>query len=63
MSDLPRRVVDNTENRRFVEVTANSQAAVFFAALRTLSIRPNYGPSCGGTVITLIGTGFCNTGR
>jgi hypothetical protein len=31
--------------------------------MRTLSIRPNYGPSCGGTLITLIGTGFCDTGR
>ena len=39
---------------------ANGQAAVFFAQMNTLSIRPNYGPSCGGTLITLIGTGFCD---
>jgi len=58
--DLPRRVLENVEHRTFTQVMANGSAAVFFAALRTTSIRPNYGPSCGGTLITLIGTGFCD---
>jgi hypothetical protein len=58
--DLPRRVSENVENRRFTYIMANGSAAVFFAALRTTSIRPNYGPSCGGTLITLIGSGFCD---
>lgn len=26
-------------------------------------MRPNLGPSSGGTIISLIGTGFCNTSR
>lgn len=29
--------------------------------MRSLSVRPNYGPSCGGTLITIVGTGFANT--
>lgn len=26
-------------------------------------MKPNYGPSTGRTFVTLIGTGFCDTGR
>jgi hypothetical protein len=31
--------------------------------MRIMSVRPNYGPSCGGTLISLLGTGFADTGR
>jgi hypothetical protein len=33
----------------------------FFLALRTMSVRPNYGPSTGGTLISLLGIGFADT--
>lgn len=31
--------------------------------MRIMSVRPNYGPSSGKTLITLIGTGFANTNK
>lgn len=31
--------------------------------MRIISTKPNYGPSTGGTITSLIGTGFCDTGR
>ena len=63
MVDLPRLVKDKTENRKFIEVVANKNMLVLFAVMRTLSIRPNYGPSSGGTIVTLLGTGFADTSR
>ncbi|CAK72743.1 unnamed protein product (macronuclear) [Paramecium tetraurelia] len=59
--DLPRKIV--LEDRKFTNMYANGQAAAFFASLRTISMKPNHGPSTGGTIISLIGTGFCDTGR
>ena len=32
-------------------------------AMRTISVQPNYGPSIGGTLISLIGTGFADSGK
>lgn len=61
MCDLPRRVV--VSDRKFTEILANGEAAAFFAGMRIMSLRPNYGPSSGGTLMTLIGAGFCDTGR
>lgn len=29
--------------------------------MRVMSVRPNYGPSNGGTLISLLGTGFADT--
>lgn len=31
--------------------------------MRIMSVRPNYGPSSGGTLITLLGTGFADTSK
>jgi len=31
--------------------------------MRVISVKPNYGPSSGNTLINLIGTGFANTGK
>lgn len=42
-------------------VIANSAAV--FSPLRILSVQPNYGPSIGGTLISLIGTGFADTSK
>ena len=40
----------------------NQNSALFFAPLRVSSVRPFCGPSQGGTMISLIGTGFKDTG-
>ena len=32
-------------------------------ALRIMSVRPNYGPSSGETLISLLGTGFAETSK
>ncbi|EGR29393.1 rcc1 family hect domain protein, putative [Ichthyophthirius multifiliis] len=61
--DLPRKITQNTQNRKFSEIHATSNSAVFFAPMRIMSVRPNYGPSCGGTLISLLGTGFTETGK
>ncbi len=57
---------------------ANIHSAVFFSCniniyleiiidlskeIRVMSARPDYGPSSGGTIISLLGTGFADTGR
>ena len=31
--------------------------------MRTISVRPNNGPSSGGTLISLLGTGFADTSK
>ncbi|KRW99588.1 Regulator of chromosome condensation 1/beta-lactamase-inhibitor protein II [Pseudocohnilembus persalinus] len=63
ITDLPKMISENTQNRRFTEICATQNAAVFFAPMRIMSVRPNYGPSSGKTLITLIGTGFANTNK
>jgi hypothetical protein len=41
----------------------NSNSSIFFAPLRVASIRPFCGTSQGRTMITVIGTGFKDTGK
>lgn len=35
----------------------------YFIAMRTISVRPNSGPSSGGTLISLLGTAFADTSK
>lgn len=58
--DLPRKVEINTENRIFTSVFCNKDTAVAFAPIRVYSISPNCGPQSGGTLLSIIGTGFVN---
>ncbi len=37
-------------------MTCNDQAIVLFAPMRVYSMSPRCGPSCGGTVLSIIGT-------
>ena len=58
---MPRKIT--IEDRKFTNIYANGLASAFFASMRIISTKPNYGPSTGGTITSLIGTGFCDTGR
>lgn len=59
----PRRIEAHTEGRIFTDVFSNCHSTLFFAKARIISIRPDSGPSSGNTMLSLIGTGFCNTGK
>ena len=54
--DKPRRIESKTENREFTALICNDQAVVLFAPMRVYSVSPRCGPSCGGTVLSIIGT-------
>ena len=41
----------------------NNTSTLFFAKARIISIRPESGPSSGNTMLSLVGTGFSNTGN
>lgn len=58
---MPRKL--EIEDRKFTNILANGNAAAFFASMRIISMKPNLGPSTGGSIMSLIGTGFCDTGR
>jgi len=59
--ELPRKIEINTENRIFTEIFVNQDSAIAFAPIRVFSISPNCGPSSGGTLLSIIGTGFLNS--
>ena len=48
----------NTVNRIFSEIYASDDTVAFFAPIRAYSISPKCGPVNGGTIVTIIGTGF-----
>ena len=51
---------ENTENRIFSDIVSTLNSTIFFANMRVISVKPNYGPSTGNTLINLLGTGFVN---
>ena len=59
----PRKIEAHTEGRIFTDVFSNRTSSLFFAKARIISIRPESGPSSGNTMISLVGTGFSNTGN
>ena len=63
--DLPRKIEINTENRIFSNVfcSKNMSLAAFYAPTRVYSISPNSGPVSGGTLMSIIGTGFFNSDK
>lgn len=63
LQDLPRLVETHVEGRFFSAVFLNQSTALLFAPMRLSSVRPCCGPSSGKTMITLIGTGFKDTGE
>lgn len=60
---MPRAVETHLESRLCEQLFSNSNATLIFASMRVVSVRPQNGPSTGGTLISLIGTGFTDTGR
>jgi hypothetical protein len=61
MEDLPRKIELNTENRLFSDVFCNKNVVGFYAPVRVYSLSPNCGPSHGGTLLSIIGTGFVDS--
>jgi IPT/TIG domain len=58
LEDLPRKIELNTENRYFTDVFTNKEMVGFYAPIRIFSISPRCGPAYGGTLLSIIGTGF-----
>lgn len=58
IEDLPRKIELNTENRYFTDVFCNKDMVSFYAPVRVFSISPKCGPAHGGTLLSIIGTGF-----
>lgn len=58
IEDLPRKIELNTENRYYSDVFCNKDMVAFYAPIRVFSISPNCGPAYGGTLLSIIGTGF-----
>ena len=63
LEDLPRKIELNTENRYFTDVFANKDMVGFYAPIRIFSISPKWGPAYGGTLLSIIGTGFVYSDR
>ena len=62
IQDMPRIVEAYTENRTFTDMFCTMKSSVFFAPVRIISMQPKSGPASGGTMISLLGTGFTETG-
>ena len=63
LQDMPRKIEAHTEGRLFSKSFSISNSTIIFAPMRIASIRPLTGPSTGGTMLNLIGTGFTNTAK
>ena len=57
----PRRIMGKTTNREFISMFSNDQAIILFAPVRVYSVSPRCGPACGGTILSIIGTGLKET--
>jgi hypothetical protein len=47
-------------DRRITDLYANSGNAIFFSPVKIISMKPNSGPSSGGTIFSIIGVGLCD---
>jgi alpha-tubulin suppressor-like RCC1 family protein len=63
IEELPRKIELNTDNRIFTNIQTNENSAALFAPIRVFSISPKCGPAHGGTIISIIGTGFVNSDK
>ena len=63
MYEAPNRIESNTENRIFTDVFANSDSALLYSPIRVFQIEPKCGPSRGGTIIKIVGTGFVDSNK
>jgi hypothetical protein len=63
IEELPRKIDLNTDNRIFTDIYTNENSAVLYAPIRVFSISPKCGPASGGTIISIIGTGFVNSDK
>lgn len=56
----PKIIRDNINERRITDIYANSGNAIFFSPVKIISMKPNSGPSTGGTIFSIIGVGLCD---
>lgn len=54
---LPRAINAYLEGRSITDIFANEACAIFFSPVKITSMRPQSGPSSGGTIFSIIGTG------
>lgn len=53
----------DTDRRRFTDIFASSDSALFYAPIRVFGIEPKCGPSKGGTQVKITGTGFLDSDK
>lgn len=53
----------NTSERIFEQVFANGDACLLYAPVRAYQIEPRCGPSKGGTLVKITGTGFTDSDK
>mmetsp|Transcript_7467 Transcript_7467/g.6753 ORF Transcript_7467/g.6753 Transcript_7467/m.6753 type:complete len:149 (+) Transcript_7467:1622-2068(+) len=63
IEELPRKIELNTDNRIFTDIFTNQSSAVLYAPIRVFSISPKCGPAHGGSIVSIIGTGFINSDK
>lgn len=63
IEDLPRMIEQNTENRIFTDIFTNERSVSLYAPIRVYSISPKAGPAYGGTILSIIGTGFVGSDK
>jgi alpha-tubulin suppressor-like RCC1 family protein len=56
----PKHITGSISDRRITDIYANSGNVIFFSPIKILSIRPSCGPSNGGTIFSILGTGLCD---
>jgi alpha-tubulin suppressor-like RCC1 family protein len=60
---LPKKIENSTDNRVFTNVFANNDSVLFYAPIRVFDVKPQCGPSKGGTLLRIIGTGFTESDK
>lgn len=63
LQEMPRVIEAYIENRMFTDIFCTMKSSIFFAPIRIISMQPTSGPSSGGTIFSLLGTAFTDTGR
>lgn len=63
LTQKPQPTQIHVKDRIFTDVFANSDSVLFYAPIRAFAIEPKCGPSRGGTVVKITGTGFTDTDK
>ena len=58
----PKVIKGAVADRKITDMYVNSGNAIFFTPVKITSMKPNCGPSSGGTIFSIIGVGLCDMG-